>query len=94
MGHYLVETSGRIVAQCGSSDMPTKRWKKCFLNSCFSGQYYYNVFNHGTLFYTVDECSAAGTTKAFIKAIIDGDDDDGIFADLNAVENVNDYHSF
>lgn len=92
--HYGTADNLRIVAKCGAADMPTKRWKKAFLNSCYSGQYYYRVFNQGTLFYTIDECAASGTTKAFIKAIIDGKDNDGILNDVNAVENVNDYHAF
>ncbi|MDI6810002.1 MAG: hypothetical protein QME66_13720, partial [Candidatus Eisenbacteria bacterium] len=92
--HYGTVVSPRIVAKCGAADMPTRRWKKAFLNSCDSGRYYYRIFNHGTFFYTRGDCSASGTTKAFIKAIIDGKDNGGILNDVNAVENVNDYHSF
>ena len=92
--HFGSGDDTRIVAKCGSFSMSTKRWKKLFLNSCGSGPYYYYIFNHGTLFYTVNESAASGTTKMFFKAIIDGKDNDGILNDVNAAENVNDYHSF
>lgn len=91
--HFKVGGSLRIVAKCGSADMPNKGWQKLFLNSCYSGQYY-RVCNHGTLFFTHDECASAATTKAYVEAIIDGKDDNGILKAINAVENVNDYHSF
>ena len=91
-----------VIAHSGATDMPTKRWKKLFLNSCNSGPYYYDVFSHGTLFYTTGECVPSVTTKVFLEAIVDGKDNDGILSATVAAQNlddplhpnVHDYHSF
>lgn len=92
--HYGGSDNPRIVIKAGSHDLPAKKWRMIFLNSCYSGQYYYSVFNHGVLFYTIDEASSSQTTKAWIKAIVEGKDKDGILEAINKEENINDYCDF
>jgi hypothetical protein len=85
----------RIVVKAGSKDMPEKRWSKLFLNSCYSGSYYYDSFGgHGTLFFTTDEASASTTSGAFLFGVIDGKTDDQVLAELNQIENINSYKVF
>lgn len=84
--HYGTVGNSVLVVHNGASDMPAMRWKKLYLASCTSGQYYYRIFNHGTLFYTTESCSSDNLTKAYIKAIIGGQNDEGIYAAINAIE--------
>ena len=57
------------------------------LNSCYSGQYYYNIFNHGTLFYTTDLMYfGQGGSAAYVNAIMAGQDEDGIWQALQATK--------
>jgi hypothetical protein len=43
------------------------------LHSCYSGDYYYRVFNHETLFFTTDPPHFGdGTPETYIHAIMDG----------------------
>lgn len=93
--HYGEDGNYRIVVKAGSRDMPEKRWSKLFLNSCYSGSYYYDSFGgHGSLFFTRDESSATRTSSAFIFAAIDGKTDAQILETINAIENINDFHAF
>jgi hypothetical protein len=93
--HYGSGENIRIVVKAGSRDMPAKKWSKIFLNSCYSGQYYFDSFGGaGTLFFTHDESSSPQTSYLFIRGCVEGKSNDKITADLNAEENINDYHVF
>lgn len=83
-----------IVAFSGSPDMPAKRWKTVFVNSCDSGGHFYDTFNHGVLFFTYGTCVRPETTREFFKAVIEGKSNDEILSALNSVETVNDYWVF
>jgi hypothetical protein len=80
-----------IIIKCGHADYPTPSYRKLFLNSCSSGPYYARVFTHGTLFFAKDSCSSESTTKAWVNAIVDGNNNDEILAAINGIEDVNDY---
>lgn len=93
--HYATTSGERmIVAKGGKADLPTLRYSKLYLDACSSGQYYYPIFNHGTLFYTYDLCESVGTTKKFIENVIGGKTNDEILDVINDDEPVNDYHNF
>ncbi len=94
--HYDVggRDNVRIVVKAGAADLPGKTWRAMFLNSCYSGPYYYTVFNHGTLFFTTDSASSARTSAAFLIGYIDGKKESEILKELNTHENVNDYVTF
>lgn len=93
--HYSLGADNvRIVVKAGAADMPTRNWRALFLNSCYSGPYYYDVFNHGTLFFTTDSASSGRTSAAFLIGYIEGKKDAEVLKDLNAHENVNDYVQF
>jgi hypothetical protein len=92
--HYTLSGDHYIVVKAGAADMPSKNWKKLFLNSCESGNYYYDIFNHGALFYTYEVCSHHDTTKVFFEGIINEKSNSDILSDLNGLEPVNDYHQF
>ncbi|HOX36933.1 MAG TPA: hypothetical protein PL033_03000 [Candidatus Brocadiia bacterium] len=42
-----------LVCCCGAADMPVQRYRKIYLQCCYSGEYFHGVFNHGTLFYAL-----------------------------------------
>lgn len=93
------DTEIRLVVKSGSADMPTKRWKRIYLASCFSGLYYYPTFNHGTFFYTTDELYLlpdGDCPREFVKAVIGGKDNTGILQAINATSEgtKSDYHHF
>jgi hypothetical protein len=93
--HYGEGDNVRIVVQAGSRDMPEKKWSKLFLNSCYSGSYYYDSFGgHGTLFMTTDEASSSSTSACFLFGFIDGKSNDQVNAELNAMEDINTYRVF
>lgn len=93
--HYALAPGNiRIVVQSGSRDLPTPSWQWMFLNSCYSGQYYYYVFNHGTLYYTTDESSSPRTSIIFLSGVMEGKPKDEILKAVNREENVNDYLDF
>jgi hypothetical protein len=94
--HYsLGEHNTRIVVRAGSADMPPKRWKYLYLHSCYAGQYYSFVFNHGTLFYTTDAGLCWNkTVLAYFMAIVAGKDKEGILRAMNREENINDYWDY
>jgi hypothetical protein len=93
--HYGDPGNARIVIKAGARDMPRKRWSKLFLNSCYSGSYYFESFGgRGTLFFTHDEVSSASASTSFLRGCILGRPDDAILASLNEDENVFDYQVF
>lgn len=93
--HYGEGENIRLVVKAGSRDMPEKRWAKLFLNSCYSGGYYYDSFGgHGTLFITTDESSATQTSGLFMFGYIDGKTDDAVLAEINAIQDINSYRDF
>lgn len=96
--HYLLDNdpeNARIVVKAGSKDMPQKQWSKLYLNSCYSGPYYYDSFGgHGTLFFTTDESASPETSAIFLESCIQGRSNDDTLKALNKVENINDYHVF
>lgn len=93
--HYGEGENIRIVVKAGSRDMPEKRWAKLFLNSCYSGGYYYDSFGgHGTLFFTTDESSSTQSSGAFMFGFIDGKSDDAVLAEINTFEDINSYRDF
>jgi len=84
---WTTKPDTRIVAQCGADEMPaTKLWKMLLLASCYSGDYYCNVFNHETLFFTYPEISGIGVQQAYIRAILDGKTRQKICEALNGTE--------
>lgn len=89
--HY---SGDRLIVKAGAGDMPNKGWRKILLSSCYSGDYFYHQFNHGTLFFTTEDAGASITSREFVKAIIDDKDDDGVLVELNKTENIHDYHVF
>ena len=93
--HYGDPDNTRIVIKAGARDMPAKKWGKLFLNSCYSGPYYFDSFGgHGTLFFTTDESSSADTSALFLEGCIEGKSNDDTLKSLNAAENINDYKVF
>jgi hypothetical protein len=89
---YHVVADKLIVVKSGKVDMPSPQWKKVFLNSCSSGDYYHSVFGHGVLFFTYAETYNAQTTKTFVSSIVDGDGNGQIWINLeNEVFGVHDY---
>lgn len=92
--HYNVAGVTNIIVKAGALDMPSKNWNKLFLNSCSSGEYYYDTFDHGTLIFTHKTCSNAVTTKVFFEGIVEEKSNSDILIDLNDREDVNDYHQF
>jgi hypothetical protein len=89
--HVLFESVPGIVVFVGSKDMPTRKWKKILLNSCFSGTYYYKTFAQGTLFFSLALTYNRSAIKTFIEGIIKGDSDAGIRDSLNAQAGLNEY---
>lgn len=93
LGGDLANT--RIVIKSGQKDMPTKRWSKLYLNSCYSGSYYHHSFGgHGTLYFTTEESSSPQTSALFLEGCIEGKADDATLAGMNAAENINDYYVY
>ncbi len=85
----------RLVLKSGAPDMPRKGWSKLMLNSCYSGQYYYESFGgRGTMFFTLEESSSGATTAQFIAGCIDGESNDEILKTINGEENIWDYYVF
>jgi hypothetical protein len=80
--HYLIVHAGAV-------DLPQLKYDTFFYNSCNSGRDYIEVFTHGTLFYTSDECSSNKTTQIFVKSIIDGKRGTDVLSAINDQENVN-----
>jgi hypothetical protein len=91
--HYGSEDNWRIVVKAGSGDMPTKKWSRIYLHSCYSGPYYADSFGgKGTLFFTTDEAHAWSTAlPAFIRSVVEGKSDADILKAINKEENLNDY---
>jgi len=88
-------TNTRIVIKSGAKDMPAKRWSKLYLNSCYSGPYYFDSFGgRGTLFYTTEESASPQTSAIFLESCIQGKSNDDTLKALNKAENINDYHVF
>jgi hypothetical protein len=95
--HYSLGSADnvRIVVKAGSGDMPTKRWEALYLHSCYSGPYYWSVFNHGTLFFTTDSAAAYNSTCAkFLQCYIEGKSASDTLKEMNRLENLNDYWQF
>ena len=98
--HYKDGKSYFLIYKAGSADMPKQCWRKLLLNSCYSGPYYYPVFNHGTLFYTTDSARCDDSDKTnliFIRSVINGRRNERIYKDLNHVVKVRglyDYKAF
>ena len=74
----------RLVAVCGAGEMPpVKKWKKILLHSCQSGPYYYNIFNHGTLFFTRNEPHFLDRAlEVYVDCIVNNKSNDEIWAAL------------
>ena len=68
------EANLRLVAECGAAEMPAnKKWKMLLLHSCYSGSYYYRMFNHGTLFFTLEApYFTDGAPETYVNAIMQG----------------------
>jgi hypothetical protein len=77
----------RLVVRGGADDMPVQRWRRLFIKSCYSGQYFFHAFNHGTLFYSVNEVISPYTAAAFVQAVVNEESDRGICLALNDAEN-------
>ena len=79
-----------------------KKWKIICLNSCTSGKYFYNAFNHGTLIFSRDVCYLhQDAPAAFIAAILAGKNAGEIVDALEATKKADqqgiqlyDYHVF
>jgi hypothetical protein len=85
--HYLDPSDAkRLVVQVGSADLPQLKFKAALLNGCYTYHYYYETFQHGVLFYTWNETSANGTTKEFVRGIIEGESWEAIKDALNWAE--------
>jgi hypothetical protein len=92
---YLDVHDQPLLVVCGgAADMPVRRWRRIYLFGCTTGRYYYNVFNHGTLFFTNALASSGFTTRAFVEAIVGGKTDQQILNALNEQENIHDYRGF
>ena len=84
-----------IIVKSAQKDMPPKAWKKILLHSCFSGDYYSPVFNHGTLFFTTWTSHPLGSIREFVRSVIEGRSDDQTIDALDAIEDgLFDYHQF
>jgi len=77
----------RLVVHGGADDLPAQRWRRLFIKSCYSGQYFFNVFRHGTFFYSNNEVISPYPVAAFIKGIVDGLSDRALCRALNDAEN-------
>jgi hypothetical protein len=77
----------RLVVRGGADDLPVQRWRRLFIKSCYSGQYFFNVFRRGTFFYSNNEVISPYPAAAFVKGIVDGLSDRALCLALNDAEN-------
>jgi hypothetical protein len=93
--HFGDVDNPRIVVKAGAGDMPAKkRWRAVFLNSCYSGQYYAEVFGgRGDLFFTLEEAGSSQSSGLFLLGKIDGRSNPAILFGLNNGEDVHDFRS-
>ncbi|MCX7001806.1 MAG: hypothetical protein NTV22_00870, partial [bacterium] len=77
----------RLVVRGGAGDLPVQRWRRLFIKSCYSGQYFFNVFRRGTLFYSNNEVISPYPVTAFVKGIVAGLSDRALCLALNDAEN-------
>jgi hypothetical protein len=89
--HY---DESKLIVNAGKGDLPALHYKAFFFNSCNSGQYFADAFQHGVFFYTKIQCYKIDTTCAFIKACVDGKSWNEVLLDLNNVERVNAFKNF
>ncbi|MBI5367609.1 MAG: hypothetical protein HZA54_11270 [Planctomycetes bacterium] len=95
--HYSLggDDNVRIVVKAGAGDMPAMNWEAIYLHSCYGGQYYWYVFNHGTVYYTTDSASAYNKAgMLFIRSYVEGKSCDDVLKAINSDENINDYWQF
>jgi hypothetical protein len=77
----------RLVVRGGADDLPVQHWRRLFIKSCYSGQYFFNMFRRGTFFYSNNEVISPYPVVAFIKGITDGLNDRALCIALNDAEN-------
>jgi hypothetical protein len=82
--HYYDGYQPVLVVKGGCADMPAKNWKKIFINACKSGKYYYDIFDHGTLFFMTSETMNLYRTKLYVEAVIGGSNNGGIYNALTS----------
>lgn len=70
----------------GAAGVPPLRYNKLLLSCCNSGDYFYNQFRHGTLFYSVAPTGHKDTMTAYFTSIIAGETDLQITESLNTAE--------
>ena len=87
--HFTLEGKKYLIVKCGSADMPKKKWRKILLDSCFSGSYYYSIFNKGRFFFTTNDIGDTAAVKAFVEGIVNGKNDKIILDSLNAITDNN-----
>ncbi|MEW6359347.1 MAG: hypothetical protein AB1696_23630, partial [Planctomycetota bacterium] len=105
-GIYYTETTedGEVynynIVKAGAADAPAKEnlgYKMLFLDSCKSGPYFYNQFQHGTLFFTTENCHPGNGVATYFESILNGESPNTIRKDLDDDEGksgVHDYHEF
>lgn len=85
--HYLYQGEPYIILDVGANDMPSNLcYKWLLLSSCWSGTYYLDNFNQGTVFYSEAVCFGGRSyAKLFVQAVIEGKDKDWLKDSLTSV---------
>ena len=74
-------------------DRANLRYTRLFYDSCNSGNYFLQVFNHGLVFYTLGNSNGSGFVPYF-EAYIDGKTDQEIWEIIQQTNAVYDYYDF
>ena len=69
------------------------RYSRLFYESCNTGNYYLNTFNHGIVFYTLNTSNARGFW-VYVKNYMDGKSDQEIWELMQARDPIYDYYDF
>jgi hypothetical protein len=96
--HYLGPSgSNRLVVGAGGADLPQLRYKNLFYRSCYSYQYYFEIFQRGTMFCTTQECNPGKpVVREYVKGIVEGKNWNTLRLSLNQAEgdDIYVYHVF
>ena len=88
----------RLLVRGGKADVPDDlQYDTLLIKSCHSGRYYSENFQHGTLFYTVDNVYSEDfntTVDLFVKGTLNRWDNDTIVSEMNEREDVYRWHQF
>jgi hypothetical protein len=87
---------GAVVMDMSSVTVDEEEFKysRIFLNSCFTGKYFFDKFHRGPTFYTFANSGGSFPVADYLRLYLEGASDREILTHINSLDNIFDYYNF